>query len=171
VEGSTQFQGSLVPYIRFVTETSTDAGTASIIVQGPADEPEVLFESDPEAPQDEVLSQILFGTDISNISALQALELANAVAVLAGRGGTGVIGRLRNGFGLDNLDLTTTDDGQTAVRVGKYLTDNVYTDFTAAADGTSEVNLNLDVTDSFKATAGYESDGNSSLGLFFERDY
>jgi translocation and assembly module TamB len=163
--------GSFVPYIRFVTTTSTEAGTASIIVEGPADAPEVTFESSPAGPQDEVLAQLLFGRNLSEISAFQALQLANAVATLAGRGGNGVVGNLRDRFGLDDLDVTTTDSGETALRVGRYLTDNVYTDVTAASDGTGEVSLNIDLTDSLKGKATLGSDGNSSLGVFFERDY
>lgn len=170
-EGSARFQGSLIPYIRFVTTTSTETGTASIIVEGPADAPEVTFESSPAGPQDEVLAQLLFGRNLSEISAFQALQLANAVATLAGRGGNGVVGNLRDRFGLDDLDVTTTDSGETALRVGKYLTDNVYTDVTAASDGTGEVSLNIDITPNLTGKATLGSDGNSSLGIFFEKDY
>ncbi|KIN71797.1 translocation/assembly module TamB domain-containing protein [Sulfitobacter guttiformis] len=170
-EGSAQFQGSLIPYIRFVSTSSTANGTASIIVEGPADAPVVSFESNPAGPQDEVLAQLLFGRNLSEISAFQALQLANAVATLAGRGGNGVVGNLRDRFGLDDLDVTTTDSGETALRVGKYLTDNVYTDVTAASDGTGEVSLNIDLTESLKGKATLGSDGNSAIGLFYEKDY
>ncbi|MEQ6247500.1 translocation/assembly module TamB domain-containing protein [Sulfitobacter sp. HNIBRBA3233] len=171
VEGYAQFQGDFVPFIRFVSRTTTEAGEVSVIVQGPADAPEVNFESNPSAPQDEVLAQLLFGRNISDISAFQALQLANAVATLAGRGGTGIVGNLRNQFGLDDLDVTTTEDGETALRVGKYLTENIYTDVTAASDGTGEVSLNLDITPNLKGKATLGSDGDSSLGIFFEKDY
>ena len=170
-EGSAQFQGDFIPYIRFVSTTTTQAGTASVIVEGPADAPEVSFESTPAGPQDEVLSQLLFGRNLSEISAFQALQLANAVATLAGRGGNGVVGNLRDRFDLDDLDVTTTDSGETALRVGKYLTDNVYTDVTAASDGTGEVSLNIDITPNLKGKATLGSDGDSSLGIFFEKDY
>lgn len=170
-EGSIQFQGDLVPYIRFVSATSTRTGEVRIIVEGPADEPRVSFEATPDAPQDEVLAQLLFGRNITEISPFQALQLANAVATLAGRGGTGIIGNLREGFGLDDLDITTTDDGATAVRAGKYLSENVYTDVTAASDGTGEVSLNLDITPNLTGKATLGSDGNSGIGIFFEKDY
>jgi translocation and assembly module TamB len=171
IEGSAQFQGDLVPYLRFVSATSTTAGEARVIVEGPADEPEVSFESTPEAPQDEVLAQLLFGRNIGDISAFQALQLASAVATLAGKGGAGVISNLRDGFGLDDFDVTTTEDGATAVRAGKYLTENVYSDVTAASDGTADVSLNIDITPNLTGKATLGSDGNSSLGIFFEKDY
>ncbi len=171
IDGSIQFRGDLVPYIRFVSATATRTGEVRVVVEGAADAPEVSFESTPEAPQDEVLAQLLFGRNLSEISPLQALQLANAVATLAGRGGKGVISQLRAGFGLDDLDVTTTDDGATAVRAGKYISDNVYTDVTAASDGTGEVSLNLDITSHLKGKATLGSDGNSGIGIFFEKDY
>lgn len=171
VEGSVQFQGDLIPYLRFVSSTKTNAGEVRVIVQGPADEPEVIFESTPAAPQDEVLAQLLFGKNIDDISAFQALQLASAVATLAGRGGAGVVSRLRDGFGLDDLDVTTTDSGATAVRAGKYISENVYSDVTAASDGTADISLNIDITPNLKGKATLGSDGDSGIGLFFEKDY
>ncbi|MEP3675474.1 translocation/assembly module TamB domain-containing protein [Sulfitobacter sp.] len=170
-EGYAQFQGDFTPYIRFVTTTDTETGTASIIVEGFSDSPEVSFESDPDGPQDEVLAQILFGRSISEISPFQALQLANAVATLAGKGGSGVVGNLRDEFGLDDLDVTTTDSGETALRVGKYLSDNIYTDVTAASDGTADVSINIDLTKNIIGKATLGSDGTTSLGVFFEKDY
>ncbi|MCX8227156.1 MAG: translocation/assembly module TamB domain-containing protein, partial [Sulfitobacter sp.] len=170
-EGAVKFQGDLVPYLRFVTATSTQTGEVRIIIEGPATSPEVSFESTPESPQDEVLAQLLFGRNISEISAFQALQLASAVATLAGRGGAGVISNLRTGFGLDDLDVTTTDSGATAVRAGKYISDNVYTDVTAASDGTADISINLDIGKNLTAKGTVGSDGNTGIGLFFEKDY
>ncbi|GFE50012.1 hypothetical protein So717_17650 [Roseobacter cerasinus] len=170
VEGSIQFQGDLVPYIRFVTSTSTESGTAGVVLDGPATTPDVSFVSTPDSPQDQVLSQLLFGRDIGDISAFQALQLANAVAVLAGRQGSDVIGNLREGFGLDDFDITTTDDGEAALRAGKYISENVYTDVTTGG-GETELSINLDVTDALTAKGTVGQDGNTGLGIFFERDY
>jgi translocation and assembly module TamB len=118
-----------------------------------------------------VLAQLLFGRNLSNLSALQALELANAVATLAGRGGMGILSRLRDGFGLDDLDVSQTEDGNTAVRAGKYISDNIYSDVVVESGGRAEINLNLDVTSDITARGSVDNTGNSSLGIFFERDY
>ncbi|WP_259987591.1 translocation/assembly module TamB domain-containing protein [Sulfitobacter sp. S190] len=170
-EGAVTFEGDFIPYIRFRSTTSTEQGTVSVIVEGPADDPEVTFESTPDAPQDQVLAQLLFGQNIENISPFQALQLANAVATLAGRGGVGIVGNLRDNFGLDDLDVTTNADGTTALSFGKYISDNVYTDVTATSEGVGEVSLNLDLTESLTGRATLGSDGDSSIGIFFERDY
>ena len=142
-----------------------------MILDGPAAEPTVRFEATPDAPQDEVLAQVFFGRDVSQLSAFQALQLANAVASLAGSGGAGVISNLRQSFDLDDLDITTDDDGNAAVRAGKYLSENIYTDVTVGGAGGAAVSLNIDLTPNITAKGSVEADSNTSLGIFFERDY
>ncbi|QIR83743.1 translocation/assembly module TamB domain-containing protein [Paracoccus sp. AK26] len=170
-EGLVELQGSLIPVIRLVAETDRDGITTRIIIDGEVRDPEITFESSPELPEEEVLSQLLFGRGLDNISPLQAAQLANAIAVLAGRGGEGIIGNLRNQVGLDDLDLATDDDGNVQVRAGKYLSDNLYTDVAVGADGRSTLNLNLDVTDSLTARGSVGTEGGSTLGIYFEHDY
>ena len=170
-EGLVELQGSMIPVVRLVAETDQDGITTRIIIDGEIRDPEVTFESSPELPQEEVLSQLLFGRGLDNISPLQAAQLANAIAVLAGRGGEGIVGNLRNRVGLDDLDVGTDDEGNVQVRAGKYLSENVYTDVAVGDDGKSTINLNLDVTDSLRARGSVGSDGDSTLGLYFERDY
>ena len=171
-EGSVSLQGDFVPYIRLVSETETNTGTqVRIIVEGPADAPEVTFESTPELPQDEILSRLIFGRDVSAISPLQAVQLAAAVGTLAGNGSGGLGNSFREGTGLDDFDITTDEDGNAAVRAGKYLTENVYTDVTINAEGETEINLNLDITPEITAKGTVENDGETSIGIFFERDY
>ncbi|MCF3974378.1 translocation/assembly module TamB domain-containing protein [Paracoccus salsus] len=170
-DGLIELQGSLVPVIRLVAQTSQDGVTTRIIIEGEASDPDITFESSPEMPEEEVLSQLLFGRGLDNISPLQAAQLANALAVLAGRGGEGIVARLRNQVGLDDLDLQTDDEGNVQVRAGKYLTENLYTDVSVGDNGQSTINLNLDISDTLRARGSVGSDGENTLGLYFERDY
>ena len=170
-EGVASLQGDFDPFIRLVATTETDTGTViNIVVEGPAGEPEVRFESVPELPQDEVLAQLIFGRDIASISPLQAVQLASAISTLAGRGG-GALDSFRENIGLDDFDVTTDDEGAAAVRAGKYLSENVYTDVTITSTGDTEINLNLDMTNEITAKGSVDQDGESSIGVFFERDY
>ncbi|WP_208353014.1 translocation/assembly module TamB domain-containing protein [Pseudaestuariivita rosea] len=170
-EGWAQLQGDFDPVIRLVATTETETGTASIVVSGLASAPEVSFESSPPLPQDEILAQLFFGRNIESLSALQALQLASAVATLAGQGDGGVVSRLRQNIGLDDLDVTSDAEGNTAVRAGTYITENIYTDVTVGSQGDTEINLNLDVTDNITVKGSVNDDGGTGIGLFFERDY
>ena len=170
-EGRIQLSGSFTPVLRFVASTESNGITVQVILDGPASSPDISFTSTPELPEDEVLAQLLFGRNLSNLSALQALELANAVATLAGGGAGGLLSNLRDGFGLDDLDVTQTEDGSAAVRAGAYISENVYTDVVVESGGRTEINLNLDVTSDITARGSVDNNGNSSIGVFFERDY
>ncbi|SPH22224.1 hypothetical protein ASD8599_02970 [Ascidiaceihabitans donghaensis] len=170
-EGSIALQGSLDPILRFVATTRTTLGTASIIIEGPASQPEVSFTSTPAAPEDEVLAQIFFNGSAGNLSAFQALQLAQAVGTLAGKGGEGLISKFRRGFGLDDLDVTTNAQGETGLRLGKYISDNIYTDVTIGNTNTAGVSVNIDLSKSVTARGQIKSNGDSSVGVFFEKDY
>ena len=170
-EGTASLQGDFAPFIRLVATTETDTGTIiSIVVEGPAGAPEVSFVSVPELPQDEVLSQLIFGRDLESISPLQAVQLASAISTLAGRGG-GALDSFRERIGLDDFDVTTDDEGNAAVRAGAYLSEYIYTDVTVTSTGDTEINLNLDVTSEVTAKGSVDQDGDTSIGLFYERDY
>jgi translocation and assembly module TamB len=164
-------EGSLVPQIGIAADTASDGITSTVTVEGPADDPEVRFASSPELPQEEVLARLLFGRGLDRISALQAAQLANAVAVLAGRGGVGLVGNLRRNFGLDDLDVTTATDGTTALKAGKYISDNVYTEIEVDQEGKSRINLNLDLRDGLTAKGRLGADGETGIGIYLQRDY
>lgn len=99
--------------------------TAEVRVRGTAAAPEITLSSRPQLPQDEILSQVLFGRSASQLSALEAAQLASALSGLAGGGGFDVIGGLREFAGLDRLRFGGEGSGLT-VAGGKYISDNVY---------------------------------------------
>ena len=170
-EGMIELQGALTPYIRFAAQSEADGITATIVIEGEATAPEIRFLSSPELPQEEVIARLLFGRGLNNLSPFQAAQLASAVAELAGRGGEGIVSKLRNSFGLDDLDVTTNEEGSAAVRAGKYLSEKLYSDVTLGAEGKTEINLNLDVRPGVTARGTVGSDGSTGIGIYYERDY
>ena len=70
-----------------------------------------------------------------------------------------------------DFDVTTDDEGNAAVRAGAYLGENIYTDLNVGAGGETRLKLNLDVTPSVKLKGSASNTGDTSLGIFFERDY
>lgn len=166
-----QMEGNFVPQILIAASTESDGITSFVTIEGPANAPDVTFTSVPDLPQEEVLSRLLFGRGLDTISALQAAQLANAVAVLAGRDGEGLIGRLRKSFGLDDLDVTTAEDGSAALKAGKYISENAYTELEVGQEGKSRINLNLDLRPGVTLKGRVGADGDTGIGLFLERDY
>ncbi|MDG4646991.1 translocation/assembly module TamB domain-containing protein [Roseibacterium sp. SDUM158017] len=171
-EGSATLQGDFDPFLDLSAVSRAGGYRITIAVGGPASSPDISLRSDPFLPEDEILAQLLFGRSVSALSPIQLLQLADAASSLAGgRSDGGILSNLRQGLGLDNLDLQTDDEGNAAVRAGRYLSDNIYTDVTVGAQGDSEVSLNIDLTPSITARGSVSSGGGSSLGVFFERDY
>ncbi len=170
-EGEVDLSGRLDPFLRFVATSTTRDGTASIVIDGPASAPDVRFVASPERPEDEVLALLFFGRNLRDLSTFQTLQLASAVATLAGRGGADLVGRLRGGLNLDDFDVVTDETGNAAVRAGKYISDNIYTDVVVGGAGVGEVSLNIDLTPSLTVRGSVGANDESSLGIFFERDY
>jgi translocation and assembly module TamB len=169
-EGRVTMQGSLDPWLRFVAETEIDSTDVQVIIEGLASAPEVTFASNPDLPQEEIVARLIFGRGLDDISPLQAAQLASAVATLSGGGGD-LVGRLRGGLGLADLDVSQTADGDTQVSAGAYISEKVYTEVTADSAGKQRINLNLDLTGSLTVKGGASNDGDSGIGIFFERDY
>ena len=61
-------------------------------------------------------------------------------------------------------------DGSAALRAGKYLVDNIYVDVQSGSEGT-RAEIRLDLSDYVTARGSVKSDGNSTIGLFYERDF
>ncbi|MDO6732412.1 translocation/assembly module TamB domain-containing protein [Marinovum sp. 2_MG-2023] len=170
-QGDVQLRGSFDPVIAFEATTEVDDFAVTLALAGLASAPELTVTSVPELPQDEALSLFLFGRDVTSISALQAVQLAAAIRTLSGQGGLGIGQQLREGLGVDELDISTDSEGNAQASVGKYLSDNIYTDVTVSSDGSSQINLNLDLTPSVTVRGRVGSDGDTGVGVFFERDY
>jgi translocation and assembly module TamB len=114
--GELTLVGDLDPNLDFVATSRGDTVSVTVAVYGRASNPQISFTSVPELPQDEVLSQLLFGRGIDQLSPLQIGQLGVAAAELAGSGGgPGILEQLRAGTGLDNLDITSDSEGNIAV--------------------------------------------------------
>ncbi len=135
---------------------------------GPANDPSFTFSSTPLLPQDEVLARLIFNQGTSDLSPLQIAQLAELAASLAGIGGSsGLLDNLRSQIGVDDLDIKTTKDGQTAVGVGKYLNENTY----LGVDSTGRVAIDLDLGSGLKARGAVTAEGGGEVGIFYEGEF
>jgi translocation and assembly module TamB len=171
-EGQLQLVGNLDPLINFVAETTSGDVTAIVTVTGRVSSPQITFSSEPPLPQDEVLARILFNRATQDLSPFQIAQLAAAAAELAGGGGgPGILSQLRSATGLDDLDIITDESGQAAVRAGRYLDENIYVTVQTDVDGGARAEITLELSDRVSARGSVGSDGNSTIGIFYERDY
>ena len=170
-EGTVTLVGDLDPFLNFVARAGGNDITVFITVTGRASDLSIDFSSSPELPEDEVLARLIFNRGIGELSPLQIAQLAAAAAELAGGSDTSLLGSLRDATGLDDLDVVTDSEGNVAVRAGRYIQENVYLGVEAGAQGSARATINLDITEELRARGAVGTDGDTSLGVFYERDY
>jgi translocation and assembly module TamB len=148
---------------------------ASIRVTGNAAKPEIGFSSVPALPEDELLSRLLFGTSITNLSAPEALQLAAAVAALQdGSGGLNPINAVRRAAGLDRLRILPADPqtGQgTSIAAGKYVTRRLYAEIVTDGQGYSATQVEFQVTRWLSLLSSISTLGRQSVNVRVSRDY
>ncbi len=170
-EGRVTLVGNLDPFLDFVARSSGRDITVFITLSGQISDLSVEFSSQPELPEDEVLARLIFDRGVDELSPLQLAQLAAAAAELAGGSNASLLGGLREATGLDELDLITDEEGNAAVRAGRYIQENIYLGVEAGAGGTTRGTINLDVTENLRVRGGVGSGGESDVGIFFEKDY
>jgi len=170
--GQVVFTGDLMPSLDFVAQTSVSEVTAIITVGGTAREPSFTFSSEPDLPQDEVLSRILFSKASGGLSATQALQLAQVAAQFSGGGGGDAFERIRKSLGVDSLDVSVGANGNPTVglsrSINRRLSVGVKTG-TAATD--SGVTVDFDVTRHLRLKGDADASGNTGVGAGMEWEY
>ncbi|MDA7568716.1 translocation/assembly module TamB [Emcibacteraceae bacterium] len=125
-------------------------------------------------PENEVLSRILFGTSVAELTAVEAVQLASAVYSLSNGGGHGILGGIRRAIGVDRLSIDN-DNGReygTTITGGKYLTNNVYVEVsTAPATGETATSVEIDLTRNLSLVTRRTMDNDNNLSVRWFWDY
>ncbi|WP_207477862.1 translocation/assembly module TamB domain-containing protein [Arenibaculum pallidiluteum] len=179
-QGSINFVGDTTPVLDLAAEADAGDVTGRVTVTGRVASPEITFTSDPPLPQDEVLARVLFGKGVNELSAFEAVQLAQSAAQLAGigGGGSGFLDRIRRAVGVDRLEVTGGSGGQSGgsavepgLAAGRYVSDRVYVGVEQDVGGGSRATVEMDVTDTTKLEADLGGRKGSSVGVQFEWEY
>jgi translocation and assembly module TamB len=179
-----------------VTPSAGATTTVVLRISGLADAPRFAFDTIPpgQLQPDEIMSLLLFGQPASQLSALQVAEIGAALATLSGVGGSGAnpLTKLQKSLGLDRLTVgsnTTTsatgtpENSGAAIAAGRYVSKRVYIEAKQSTTGTSQVQVDVDLTKHLKlqtrlgnGTAAVqgttpENDPGSSVGLSYQFEY
>ena len=177
IRGNIRFAGEtpVNPQLDIAAEARVRGLAAQIRVTGRSQRPEIAFTSTPALPQDELLSRILFGTSITNLSAPEAVQLASAIASLNDpRGGLDPINALRRSIGLDRLRILPADVTQgigTQFAAGKYLGRHVYVEVVTDGRGYSATTVEYQITRWLSILSSISTIGRESVNVRVSRDY
>ncbi|KZX88888.1 hypothetical protein A3726_04835 [Erythrobacter sp. HI0037] len=176
-DGRVDFTGgtSIDPVIRLTAIEDIEEVTVNVNITGRAYDPQIAFSSIPGLPQDEILSRILFGSSIGNLSTIQAVQLAASLNSLRGSGGgLNPLGKLRSATGVDRLRILGPDDTSgrgTALAAGQYLTDDIYVEFITDARGFTATQLEVSLTPFLSILSQAGGSGATNVNIRYRKNY
>lgn len=164
----------LDPTLDLEARVTTAGSTAILAVKGTATKPSIVLSGEPELPQDEILSRLLFGVAGTRLSPWQTAQVGLAAASLAGLGpkGPSLLESARTSLGLDKLSVGTDKDGGTTAEAGRQLSDRVYL---GARQGTrageTQGVMRIELTPSLRLETDIGATSGSRAGIAYEREY
>ena len=174
-DGTVVFAGAQAPRIDLSATSTIDNVDVAINVSGGAYNPQIAFSSTPGLPQDEIVSRILFGSSVTQISAIQAVQLAASLNSLrGGSGGLNPLGRLRSATGIDRLriiDADTATGRGTAVAAGMYLSDDIYVEIITDAKGYTATQIEISLSRTLSLLSQFGTNSGTNVNLRYNRDY
>ncbi|MCP5380931.1 MAG: translocation/assembly module TamB domain-containing protein [Kordiimonadaceae bacterium] len=147
---------------------------AKLNITGRVSKPTIKMSSNPYLPENELMARILFGTSVSELSAVELVQLASAVHSMSNGGGQGFMGGIRNAIGIDRLSIDNDASREygTTITGGKYLTNNVYVEVsTAPATGETSTAVEVDLTKNLSLVTKRTLDHDNSLSIRWSWDY
>jgi translocation and assembly module TamB len=154
--------------------------TAIINITGPVRKPVFELTSEPTLPQDEILSQLLFGQEIAKISPFQAIEIASDLNAMLGKSNMDIVGKTKSILGVDQLDVKqevkqTADNSteeESTVTVGKYVSDSFYIKFEKGLGPTSgKAAVKWDITPNLSLDTEIGENATTGVGINWKWDY
>ena len=176
-QGVLTFDGPIMPspYLNIIGETNVGRNIIRVILAGSIANPEIRLESTPDMPEERALSMLLFGTDTENISAFQAVQLADSARRLSGKGSSfDPLGMSKKILGIDDITLKTDSDDpeKVSIGVGKYLTDKIYFEIEQGQQAdTTKTRVEIQLTPKISIENILEQQGNASVGVNWRFDY
>jgi len=162
------------PFVDALAEASARDVTARLRLIGPLRSPDLKLSSDPPMPSDEVLSHLLFGRGVSSISPVQAIQLAQALNLLAGGNTFDLLGQTRRLLGVDQLEVKQSGERpeDTSVAAGKYLGNNVYLEVEKELGPKGpKASVNWEITPHLSIESELGTDEEGGIGLNWKWDY
>jgi translocation and assembly module TamB len=162
------------PLLDILAQGDANGVSAKIAITGSGTKPSITFSSTPALPEEELLSRLLFGSSITQISAPEAVQLAAALASLRGGGGLDPINRLRGAIGLDRLRIVSADPALgrgTAVAVGKNIGRRIFVELITDGRGYNASSVEFRITRWLALLGTISTIGGNSINLRASKDY
>ena len=174
--GQVIFDGApkIDPVLDFTANARAEGYDVAVNVGGHVSLVRISLSSTPPLPEDEILSRLLFGKASGSLSALEAIQLAQATAELAGvGGGTDLLDKIRKETGLDRLSVDAGDGtAGPSLGAGRYVSEGVYVGVKQGTAGSSSAaTVEVEVTPNVKVEGEVGANSTGKAGIYWEWDY
>jgi translocation and assembly module TamB len=165
-------KGTRNAYIALSGNCDLPEVNVTVMLEGPLTAPKLSFQSSPQMPTSSLLARILFNKDISEISAVQALQVAQTVISLSGNSGPDILEKIRRTIGIDRLTLITSenDPGKISLQIGKYLMRGVLLTLSQGAESRN-VSVEVDLRKGIKFQAEFDEEQQGKFSLKWHHHY
>lgn len=182
-QGTISFAGELnkKTTLYIVGEMEIEDIVAQVIVKGPLGNPSLAFRSNPPLSQREILSWILFGRGMGDITSYQGAELTQSFNRLKRSGGgknssfLTSLTRLKENLGIDRIGIDRTQkDGkeEISLQVGKYIFPDVFLGVTRnMSSDSNRIGVEANLLKNLKLQAEVGDDSDNQLHLKWKHDY
>ncbi|MDZ7923346.1 MAG: translocation/assembly module TamB domain-containing protein [Marinagarivorans sp.] len=174
-EGRAQFNNGLYSFSIPASYKAKDV-YIKITISGNNQTIKMELTSIPELPQEEILSRLLFGNSVQNITALEAISLASAINTLSKGSSFNVMDMTRDKLGFDSLSIEQASEdegGGVNVGVGKYVNERVYLEIERSSDPVQpwQGNIKIDLTSDISLESSTSGSGGTTATLQWNRDF
>jgi translocation and assembly module TamB len=175
--GRVAFTGDQPVNPRINVAATGDVGDVSITmgVTGTAFDPQIRFSSSPALPQDEIMARLLFGGSVTELSALQLVQLgASLNSLRGGGGGLNPLGKLRSATGAARLRVLGGDEATgrgTALAAGFYLGNDVYLELITDARGFTATQIEIALSKALSILSQAGTSGSTNVNVRYRKQY
>ncbi len=178
-EGTISFAGDPDKKTTLYVIAAKDLGkiVAEVILKGSVKNPSVAFRSNPPMSQREILSWILFGRGITDITPFQGAELSQSISDLTKKAQKepDVLTKIRDKIGIDRIDISKTEGNESnevSLQVGKYISRGVFVKLNKSITSqANQVGIEANILPNIKAEAQVGDDSSTQLQLKWKKDY
>jgi len=148
---------------------------ADVILKGTIHAPAISFRSNPPLSQREIVSWILFGHGISDLSSFQGSQLNESITNLntGGDAPPDILSKIKDRIGIDKIDVNRSgENNEVSLKIGKYVSKGILIsiDKSITAEA-NRVSVEADVIKNIKVQAEVGDDSAGQLRLKWKKDY
>lgn len=177
-EGSIHFDGDPVKHASLSVIGVLDTNTiiAEALVSGPLRNPSLTLRSNPPLPQSDILSHLIFGRGLADITPQQSTQLKKSLKDLNTMStGSNILDGIRSRFGIDRIELSRGSGIEledVSLQVGKYLTKSLFIAFNKGITSpTNRIILEAELLPSLKLQGEISDTAEGQLNLKWRHDY